>query len=33
MIDFDFHAACKGMKYENLSTLITQLEPTQAQIG
>ncbi|KAG8719790.1 hypothetical protein FRC09_010619, partial [Ceratobasidium sp. 395] len=28
LVDFDFHAECRGMKYENISKLVAQLERT-----
>lgn len=31
--EFDFHAECKGMRYENISRLIFQVERTFEQQG
>jgi len=31
--EFDFHAECKGMRYENISKLIFQVERTFEQQG
>ncbi|CAE6441727.1 unnamed protein product [Rhizoctonia solani] len=33
LVDFDFHAETKGMKYENISKLVSQLERTFAAQG
>lgn len=30
---FDFHAECRGMRYENISKLVSQLERTFEQQG
>lgn len=31
--EFDFHAECRGMRYENISRLVFQLERTFEQQG
>ena len=32
-VEFDFHRECRGMKYENISNLIVQLENKFSAMG